>query len=112
MTISIVAQIFIFIGLAFIFLGCLGFIRFPDLYNRLQGATKCVTLGACSIMIGVIVNSGLTAMSGKAFMCMVFIILTSPTGAHALAKGSYAANVKLWYKSVCDKYAEKFQGKD
>jgi len=51
-------------------------------------------------------------MSGKAFICMVFIVLTSPTGAHALAKGAYTANVKLWHKSVCDKYAEKFQRKD
>ena len=111
MTINIPAQIFIYIGLFFIFLGCLGFVRFPDLYNRLQGATKCVTLGACSILLGVIINSGLNSFSGKAFMAMIFIILTSPTSAHALAKGSYAANVKLWYRSVCDKYKEKFEGK-
>jgi len=42
----------------------------------------------------------------KALMCMVFILITSPTAAHALARGAYKLGVKLWEKSVCDKYAE------
>jgi len=39
-------------GLVFDVLGCLGLIRLPDVYNRLQASTKCVTLGTCSILIG------------------------------------------------------------
>jgi len=41
------------IGVAFDFLGCLGLIRFPDVYNRLQAGTKCVTFGTCGILLGV-----------------------------------------------------------
>jgi multicomponent Na+:H+ antiporter subunit G len=39
---------FVVVGVAFDLLGCLGLIRLPDIYNRLQAATKSVTLGTCS----------------------------------------------------------------
>jgi multicomponent Na+:H+ antiporter subunit G len=41
----------------------------------------------------------------------VFILITSPTAAHAIAKGSYASGVKLWENSVTDKYGEDTGGK-
>ena len=34
----------IVIGLIIDFFGCLGLIRFPDVYTRLQASAKCVTL--------------------------------------------------------------------
>ncbi|MCX5692677.1 MAG: monovalent cation/H(+) antiporter subunit G, partial [Candidatus Omnitrophica bacterium] len=37
--------IFIVIGLGFDIFGCIGLLRLPDVYNRLQATTKCVTLG-------------------------------------------------------------------
>ncbi len=46
--------IFISIGVLFNLFGCIGLIRLPDVYNRLQSATKCVTLGTCSILVGVV----------------------------------------------------------
>ena len=33
------------IGLAFNIFGCVGLFRLPDVYSRLQAATKCVTMG-------------------------------------------------------------------
>lgn len=97
---------FIIIGLGFDFFGCLGLIRLPDVYNRLQAATKCVTLGTCSILLGLFLFKGFTAMGIKAILCIIFIILTAPVSAHALARGAHKSGVKLWEKSVCDKYAE------
>ena len=97
---------FIIIGLGFDFFGCLGLIRLPDVYNRLQAATKCVTLGTCSILFGLFLFKGFTAMGIKAILCSIFIVLTAPVSAHALARGAHKSGVKLWEKSVCDKYAE------
>ena len=51
--------ILISIGVLFNIFGCIGLIRLPDMYNRLQAATKCVTLGCCSILLGVLVHYGL-----------------------------------------------------
>lgn len=101
-----IAYVFIGIGLIFDFFGCLGLIRLPDVYNRLQAATKCVTLGTCSILLGLFLFKGFTASGIKALMCILFIILTAPVSAHALARGAHKSGVKLWEKSVCDKYEE------
>ncbi len=104
--IEIVSLIFIVVGITFDLFGCIGLIRLPDLYNRLQASTKCVTLGTCSILFGVFVKFGFTAAGVKALLCIIFLMLTSPVAAHALARGAHKAGVKLWDDSVCDKYAE------
>lgn len=98
--------IFIVIGLIFDFFGCLGLVRLPDVYNRLQAATKCVTLGTSSILLGLFLFKGFGATGIKAILCLAFIILTAPVSAHALARGAYLSGVKLWEKSVIDKYGE------
>ncbi len=103
---EIIGYILISIGILFDIFGCIGLVRFPDVYNRLQAATKCVTLGTIMLLIGVALASGYGAMAAKAIICAVFIILTSPTAAHAVAKGAYASGVELWENSVVDKYAE------
>ncbi len=104
---EIIGYILIIIGILFDIFGCIGLVRFPDVYNRLQASTKCVTLGTILLLVGVAVISGLGATSAKAIICAVFILITSPTAAHAIAKGAYASGVKLWEKSVVDKYAEE-----
>ncbi len=103
---DIIGYILITIGILFDIFGCIGLVRFPDVYNRLQASTKCVTLGTILLLIGVAVISGFGSISAKAIICAVFILITSPTAAHAIAKGAYASGVKLWEKSVVDKYAE------
>lgn len=103
---EIIGIIFIIIGLAFDFSGCLGLVRLPDVYNRLQAATKCVTLGTCSILFGTFLVIGFTPAGIKALLCALFILLTSPVSAHVLSRASHKAGVKLWTKSVCDKYEE------
>lgn len=99
-------MIFIVVGLVSNFLGCLGLIRLPDVYNRLQASTKCVTLGTCGILFGVFLLTGLTPEGIKALLCIIFIILTAPVSIHALSRGAHRSGIRLWEKSVCDKYQE------
>jgi multicomponent Na+:H+ antiporter subunit G len=105
--IDIIGYILITIGILFDIFGCIGLVRFPDVYNRLQAATKCVTLGTFLLLIGVALVSDVSALSMKAIICGVFILITSPTAAHAIAKGAHASGVELWENSVVDKYAEE-----
>ena len=98
--------IFIIVGLAFDFFGCLGLVRLPDVYNRLQASTKCVTFGTCSILFGAFLMLGVTAAGIKTLFCIIFLVLTAPVSAHALARGAHKAGVKLWPKSVVDRYEE------
>ena len=101
--------ILIGIGLAFDAVGTIGLVRFPDMYNRLQAATKCVTLGTATLLVGAAVYSGSGVLAVKAILCAVFIVLTSPVGAHAIARGAHIAGVKLWSGSVSDAYLEERQ---
>jgi multicomponent Na+:H+ antiporter subunit G len=107
---NLIGLILISIGLAFDLFGCLGLVRLPDVYNRLQAATKCVTVGTCSILLGTFLIVGFTASGMKALLCIVFIILTTPVAAHAVARGAHRAGVKLWEGSVVDIYKEDKEG--
>lgn len=104
---DIIGFIIICIGVAFNFFGCLGLLRLPDVYNRLQAATKCVTMGTWSILIGVCIINGLNSLGVKSLLGIIFIFFTSATAAHALARSAHKSGVKLWKKSVCDKYEEE-----
>ncbi len=106
---------FIGIGLAFDLFGCIGLVRLPDVYNRAQAATKCVTLGTCMVLIGTaglafagaVPGGGNWPMGVKAIICAVFILLTSPVGAHAICRGAYISGVPLWEGSVEDAFADR-----
>jgi len=103
---GVVPYILISIGVLFDIVGAIGLIRLPDVYNRLQAATKCVTLGTCLILVGVLVHSGWSAIGIKALLAAVFVLWTSPTGSHALARGAHIAGVPLWRGTVVDRYRE------
>lgn len=96
--IEFIGQFFMALGLTFIFLGCLGLVRMPDVYCRLQAATKCVTLGTGSVLVSAIILSGSPATAAKAVICIVFLFLNSPTSAHALAKAADISGIKIWEK--------------
>ncbi len=105
-----VGMVFIIVGLAFDFFGCLGLLRLPDVYNRLHASTKSVTLGTCGILFGLFLFKGFSAAGIKALLCILFILLTAPVSAHVLARGAHKSGVKLWERSVCDMYAEDKDG--
>ena len=100
------------LGLVFDLVGCLGLVRLPDVYNRLQAGTKCVTLGTFLILLGVILRFGFGAMGVKALLCLWFIAMTSPTAAHAIARAAHRAGFPLWQGSVVDRYATRDEGDD
>jgi multicomponent Na+:H+ antiporter subunit G len=101
---EVVGYTLIAVGVAFDLAGTIGLVRLPDVYNRLQAATKCVTLGTCLILIGAGVVAATGEMISRTIICAAFVLLTSPVGAHALARGAYKGGVPLWPGSVCDEY--------
>ena len=103
---QIIGLALIVIGVAFDLSGCVGLVRLPDVYNRIQASTKCVVLGTTLILIGALVWLGSTAAMVKGLACILFILITSSTAAHALSRAAHDSGVKLWKKSVVDRYAE------
>ena len=91
-------------GALFNLFGCIGLLRLPDVYNRLQAATKCVTLGTCSILLGLIVYYGFNEIGVKALIAIPLLFFAATVAAHALIRGAYLFGVRLGDKSVKDDY--------
>ena len=92
------------IGTIFIFLGSLGILRLPDVYNRLQAGTKCTTLGAFLTIIGVGIMQ--PDWLSKTLVIAIFILITNPISNHALGRASRKSGVSLCDRSVVDKASE------
>lgn len=106
---EIICLILICIGILFNLFGCLGLLRFPDVYNRLQSATKCVTLGTWCILLGVFVHFGFSGIGIKALISIPLLFLASTVAAHSLARGAYLYGFRLWEGSVVDEYKNRIQ---
>lgn len=110
--IETIGLILICTGIAFNFFGVLGLIRLPDVYNRIQAATKCVTFGSVGILLGVIVIKGFSSFGFKALLGIIFIFLTAPTAAHAVSRAAHRSKIPLAQVSIVDKYEEDKELKD
>ena len=103
---NMLTLILLCIGILFNLFGCIGLIRLPDVYNRLQAATKCVTLGTCSILIGVLSHFGFSDAGVKALVAVPILFFASTVAAHALIRGSYHFGIQLGKKSIRDDYKD------
>ncbi len=74
------------VGSLFVLIGNVGLVRLPDFYTRLHAASITDTLGAGLLLLGLIFQAGLSLVAAKLVLIIVFVLLTSPTAAHALAK--------------------------
>ena len=101
---ELIAYIFIVAGISLDIIGCIGLIRLPDFYSRLQVTTKSVTFGTFLMLFGVFILKGLSPTGIKALLTAIFLLITSPAAAHALARGAHISGAGLSKGAVCDKY--------
>lgn len=66
----------------------IGLVRLPDLFTRMHAAGIGDTLAAGLIILGLVLQAGLTLNLVKLVLIIFFIIFTSPTSTHALAKAA------------------------
>ena len=104
---DIIGSILLCVGILFNFFGCMGLLRLPNVFNRLQASTKCVTLGTCSILLSLLFFFGINETGVKALISIPLLFLTASIAAHALTRGSYHFGVGLDKTSVIDDYKDK-----
>ena len=100
---DIIIYILIGIGVFFNLLAGIGLLRFPDVYTRLHAGTKCTTFGSI-FLCGSVILIGLKIwfygdMNGSVIaihtgFALIAILLTNPTGAHAIARAAHRSGVK------------------
>ncbi len=82
------------VGGTFILIGGIGAMRFPDVYTRLHAAGMTDTIGAGSVLLGLVLISGWQLATVKLLMILGFLVFTSPVASHALAKAAQASGVR------------------
>ena len=81
-------------GSFFILVSSLAVLRLPDYFSRVHGAGITDTLGAGLILLGLACQAGLSLVSVKLFLTLLFMMLTGPVTVHALAKTAYRQGFK------------------
>jgi multicomponent Na+:H+ antiporter subunit G len=99
---TILAAIFIVLGLFFFTGGSIGILRFPDFYSRLHPAGKLDSMGLLMTMTGMALYTVqefslaalLTAL--KIMLIVIFVFITSPTATHAIVDAGVRAGLEPW----------------
>ena len=112
--------ILIIIGLIFNTLGAISLYRFPDVYTRLHGATKCTTIGSIFTSLAVVVYAAFRLHQGgesrfavliiHALVAVMVLLVTNATGAHAIARAAHRSGV-VPKMAVVDRLAEEEERK-
>ncbi len=84
------------VGLAFMLIGSIGILRLPDFFSRTHAASKVDTVGIIVLLVGIAVVEGATINSAKILVAIIFLCLTNPVAAHALARAALALKIKPW----------------
>jgi multicomponent Na+:H+ antiporter subunit G len=82
------------VGSFFAVVGGVGLLRLPDFYARIHGAGITDTMGAGLVLVGLMLQAGDWLVAFKLAMILFFLMLTSPTSAHALSKSARADGVR------------------
>jgi multicomponent Na+:H+ antiporter subunit G len=93
------ALLFFILGLIFGAGGVVGLFRFPDPYSRLQSGSLAGTTAVVSFFIGALLLSPDVAFAARIIIIIVFFLLSSPTGAHIVARFTWNSDVPPWKPS-------------
>lgn len=85
---EIVGAIALGLGALLLISGSVGLLRFPDLYTRMHAAGVTDTLATILTIFGLILITGWDLVVIKLILILLFVLFTSPTACHALAKAA------------------------
>jgi multicomponent Na+:H+ antiporter subunit G len=82
----IIIYILMFSGALFMLIAALGLLRFRDLFSRMHATTKATSFGILLLICGVGLYFSTWIITLKALLILLFIYLTAPLAAHAIAR--------------------------
>jgi len=100
-----ITYVLIGIGLFFNLMAGIGLLRFPDYFTRLHAGTKCTTFGSIFLIGAVMLQFGAAWIHGgwdasesvivtHSAIALLALLVTNPTGAHAIARAGYRSGIK------------------
>jgi multicomponent Na+:H+ antiporter subunit G len=103
MTAMVVAAL----GIALMAIAGIGLLRMPDLLTRMHASSKAGTLGAILVLAAVAIHFGDAAITVRAVVVCVFLLITAPIASHVIARAAYRTGVPLAPETVIDELAAK-----
>lgn len=88
MIVETLSTLCLMLGAFFSLTGALGLFKFPDFFTRIHAASVTDSIAALLIILGLILRTEFDLVAVKLLFIMVFLLLTSPTASHALAKSA------------------------
>lgn len=82
------------LGSLLLLTGALGFLRFSDFYARIHACGVTETLAASLILLALLLRSEEALPQVKLGLILLFILFSSPTASHALAKAAWNAGIR------------------
>ncbi len=92
--IDLLSWICLVAGGVFCLIGAVGLVRMPDVYTRMHAASVIETLGAGLVLVGLMLQAGLTLVTVKLLIVGALIFFASPTATHALARAALARGLR------------------
>ena len=103
-TLDLIGGILLLGGATFLFLGGLGLLRMPDLFNRIQAGTKATTLGTLLSLAGIGCLQPGWAL--KLAIIGLFVLFTNPLSSQVLARAAHRIGTTKAPATVVDRLAE------
>lgn len=97
----------VLIGVAFMAVASLGVLRLDDFYARIHAPTKAATLGLAFLLLGFVAAAREATAVTKAVLCLLFIGVTAPVGAHVLSRAAYRSGLRPSVRARTDEYGER-----
>lgn len=85
---DVASWVLLSLGGIFSIIGGIGILRLPDFYTRMHAAGITDTMGAGCILVGLMFQAPGWLVVVKLTMVLFFLLLTSPTSGHALARSA------------------------
>lgn len=95
-------------GATFLLLAAIGVARMPDLFTRMQSASKASTLGIACVLLALAFHFPGISVNIRVIGTITFFYLTAPITAHLIGRASYFVGVPVWKGTVIDELRGRY----
>ena len=91
LVIDILSWVAFLAGGFFLLVGSLGMVRLPDFWARLHAASIIDSAGVGLLLFGMMLQAGISLITVKLILIVIFLIVTGPTATHAVANAAFVS---------------------
>lgn len=103
-----ISNVLMLTGTTFLLLAAVGVVRMPDLFMRMQSASKASTLGIACVLLALAFHFPGVSVNIRVVGTITFFFLTAPITAHLIGRASYFVGVPVWKGTVIDELRGRY----